>query len=312
MAQTYTLQVNGAAKSVSVEPDTPLLYILRNDLELNGPRFGCGLAQCGACTVLVDGKADALVRDAGCRRVGAKSITTLEGLGTRDKLHPLQKAFIEEQAAQCGYCTNGMIMAAKALLDKTPEADRRAGHARRWRRISAAAAPTTGSCAPCCARRRRRHDEHESIPVRRDFLKSAGAIVVGFSWGATGVLAQQAAAAPARQPQHQPHARRLDPHQRQRHRDRLHRQVRARPGHPDGARADRRPTSSTSPTSASRWSRPTRRARPTRADRRQPVGREQRHRAALRLRRGAPDPARRSPPRSSACRSRSSPCPTAR
>ncbi len=120
MSQSLTLQVNGAAKSVSVEPDTPLLYILRNDLELNGPRFGCGLSQCGACTVLVDGRPTRSCVTA-VSSLGTKSITTLEGLGSRDRMHPLQKAFIEEQAAQCGYCTNGMIMAAKALLDKTPK-----------------------------------------------------------------------------------------------------------------------------------------------------------------------------------------------
>ena len=120
MPQSFTLQVNGAARSVSVEPDTPLLYILRNDLELNGPRFGCGLSQCGACTVLVDGRPTRSCVTA-VSSLGAKRITTLEGLGTKDRLHPLQKAFIEEQAAQCGYCTNGMIMAAKALLDKSPK-----------------------------------------------------------------------------------------------------------------------------------------------------------------------------------------------
>ena len=120
MPQSFTLQVNGASRSVSVEPDTPLLYILRNDLELNGPRFGCGLSQCGACTVLVDGRVTRSCVTA-VSSLGAKSITTLEGLGSKDRLHPLQKAFIEEQAAQCGYCTNGMIMAAKALLDKTPK-----------------------------------------------------------------------------------------------------------------------------------------------------------------------------------------------
>jgi nicotinate dehydrogenase subunit A len=120
MPQNYSLRVNGAARTVSVEPDTPLLYILRNDLELNGPRFGCGLAQCGACTVLVDGRPTRSCVTA-VSALGAKSITTLEGLGSRDRLHPLQKAFIEEQAAQCGYCTNGMIMTAKALLDRTPK-----------------------------------------------------------------------------------------------------------------------------------------------------------------------------------------------
>jgi nicotinate dehydrogenase subunit A len=119
MPQNYALRVNGATKNVSVEPDTPLLYILRNDLELNGPRFGCGLSQCGACTVLVDGRPTRSCVTA-VSSLGAKSITTLEGLGSRERMHPLQKAFIEEQAAQCGYCANGMIMTAKALLDKTP------------------------------------------------------------------------------------------------------------------------------------------------------------------------------------------------
>ncbi|MGH8620523.1 MAG: (2Fe-2S)-binding protein, partial [Burkholderiales bacterium] len=116
----YTLHVNGAARSVSVEADTPLLYILRNDLELNGPRFGCGLSQCGACTVLVDGRPTRSCVTA-VSSLGTKRITTLEGLGSKDRLHPLQKAFIEEQAAQCGYCTSGMIMSAKALLDRTPK-----------------------------------------------------------------------------------------------------------------------------------------------------------------------------------------------
>ena len=120
MPQEFQLTVNGATRRANVEPDTPLLYILRNDLELNGPRFGCGLSQCGACTVLVDGRPTRSCVTA-VSTIGGKQITTLEGLGTRDRLHPLQKAFIEEQAAQCGYCTNGMIMTAKALLDKTPK-----------------------------------------------------------------------------------------------------------------------------------------------------------------------------------------------
>jgi len=118
MAQ-FTLRVNGETKTVSVEPDTPLLYVLRNDLELNGPKFGCGLAQCGACTVLLDGKpmrsCVLLVS------VAAKgNVTTIEGLGTPDQLHPLQAAFIAEQACQCGYCGNGMVMTSKALLDANP------------------------------------------------------------------------------------------------------------------------------------------------------------------------------------------------
>ena len=120
MAQNHTLRVNGASRTVNVEPDTPLLYILRNDLELNGPRFGCGLSQCGACTVLVDGRPTRACATA-VSSIGSKQVTTLEGLGTPLKLHPLQKAFIDEQAAQCGYCANGMIMTAKALLDKTPK-----------------------------------------------------------------------------------------------------------------------------------------------------------------------------------------------
>ena len=120
MPQEFQLTVNGATRRANVEPDTPLLYILRNDLELNGPRFGCGLSQCGACTVLVDGRPTRSCVTA-VSSLGAKRITTLEGLGSKDRLHPLQKAFIEEQAAQCGYCTNGMIMTAKALLDNTPK-----------------------------------------------------------------------------------------------------------------------------------------------------------------------------------------------
>ena len=119
MAQDYTLNVNGVARTISVEPGTPLLYVLRNDFELNAPRFGCGLSQCGACTVLVDGKATR-----SCvfptNAASGKSVTTLEGLGANGKLHALQRAFIAEQAAQCGYCSNGMIMTAKALLDRTP------------------------------------------------------------------------------------------------------------------------------------------------------------------------------------------------
>ncbi len=120
MAANHTLQVNGIARTVTVEPDAPLLYILRNDLELNGPHFGCGLSQCGACTVLVDGKPTRSCVTP-IAAVTGKAVTTLEGLGTREKPHPLQKAFIEEQAAQCGYCSNGMIMTAKALLDKNPK-----------------------------------------------------------------------------------------------------------------------------------------------------------------------------------------------
>jgi nicotinate dehydrogenase subunit A len=115
----FELNVNGKAATVTADdPQMPLLYALRNDLDLHGPRFGCGLGQCGACTVHVDGKA---VRS--CQtpigNVAGKRILTLEGLGTPAKPHPLQQAFIDEQAVQCGYCVNGMIMQAKALLDST-------------------------------------------------------------------------------------------------------------------------------------------------------------------------------------------------
>jgi nicotinate dehydrogenase subunit A len=114
-----SLKVNGVSRSVPAEPDTPLLYVLRNDLELNGAKFGCGLAQCGACTVLIDGKA---VRSCvtPISAVATNEITTIEGIGSLDKPHALQRAFIEEQAAQCGYCINGMIMSAKELLDRNP------------------------------------------------------------------------------------------------------------------------------------------------------------------------------------------------
>jgi len=112
-----TLTVNGRRRTVPAAPETPLLYILRNDLELNAAKFGCGLAQCGACTVLVDGKAVRSCVTPALAVVDTK-ITTLEGLGSTDRLHPLQKAFIAEQAAQCGYCIAGMLMSAKALLDE--------------------------------------------------------------------------------------------------------------------------------------------------------------------------------------------------
>jgi nicotinate dehydrogenase subunit A len=111
------LKVNGVSRSVSAEPDTPLLYVLRNDFELNGAKYGCGLAQCGACTVLIDGKATRSCVTP-ISTVEKSEITTLEGLGSLEKLHPLQRAFIDEQAAQCGYCANGMIMTAKELLDR--------------------------------------------------------------------------------------------------------------------------------------------------------------------------------------------------
>jgi len=116
---TVTLQVNGQGIEVTAMADTPLLLILRNDLQLNGPKYGCGLGECGACTVIIDGVA---ARSCVFPLAGAegREITTLEGLGTRAAPHLVQQAFIDEQAAQCGYCMNGMIMTAKALLDRIP------------------------------------------------------------------------------------------------------------------------------------------------------------------------------------------------
>ena len=114
-----SLRVNGKAHTVDVEPSTPLLYVLRNDLDLSGPKFGCGLGQCGACTVLIGGEA---VRS--CIRPASQAqnveITTLEGLASDGRLHPVQQAWIDEQVPACGFCQNGQILTAKALLDKTP------------------------------------------------------------------------------------------------------------------------------------------------------------------------------------------------
>src|SRR4026207_1588438 len=113
-----TLRVNGRAHTVNVEPSTPLLYILRNDLGLQGTRFGCGLGQCGACTVIINGTA---VRSCVTPTSSVKGeITTLEGLSKNGVLHPVQQAWIDEQVPQCGFCQNGQIMTAKAMLDKNP------------------------------------------------------------------------------------------------------------------------------------------------------------------------------------------------
>ena len=119
---TIALKVNGRTHTVDVDPATPLLYVLSDDLELRGPKFGCGLGQCGACTVIVKGEA---IRSCvtPVRTVAGSDIRTLDGLGTIERPHPLQKAFIDEQAAQCGFCLNGVIMTAKAFLDKNPKAN---------------------------------------------------------------------------------------------------------------------------------------------------------------------------------------------
>jgi aerobic-type carbon monoxide dehydrogenase small subunit (CoxS/CutS family) len=114
-----SLRVNGETREIDVDPSTPLLYVLRNDLGLRGPRFGCGLGQCGACTVIVDGVA---VRSCVTRASAVRGdITTLEGLSRNGRLDPLQQAWIDEQVPQCGYCQNGQIMAARALLDRNPD-----------------------------------------------------------------------------------------------------------------------------------------------------------------------------------------------
>ena len=113
------LVVNGQPREVAADPETPLLYVLRNDLGLTGTKFGCGLGQCGACTVLVGGQS---VRSCmlPVQAVAGQAVTTIEGLGSPERPHPLQAALIEEQAVQCGYCTPGIVMAAKAILDRTP------------------------------------------------------------------------------------------------------------------------------------------------------------------------------------------------
>jgi nicotinate dehydrogenase subunit A len=116
-----TLKVNGRSHTLDLDPATPLLYALSDDLELRGPKFGCGVGRCGACTAIVDGAA---VRSCvvPVSAAAGKEIITLEGLGTPEKPHPIQKAFMDEQAAQCGFCLSGVILTAKALLDKNPKA----------------------------------------------------------------------------------------------------------------------------------------------------------------------------------------------
>src|SRR5262245_43671798 len=116
-----TLKVNGRSHTVDVDPTTPLLYVLSDDLQLNGPKFGCGLGQCGCCTVIIKGSA---VRSCvtPVSSVNNADITTIEGIGTIEKPHPIQQVFINEQAMQCGFCVNGVIMTAKALLDRNPKA----------------------------------------------------------------------------------------------------------------------------------------------------------------------------------------------
>ena len=116
-----TLQVNGSTRSIEADPETPLLYVLRNELKLKGARYGCGEGLCGACMVIVDGKAVQSC-DVPVSAMAGKSITTIEGIGSPERPHVLQRAFIAHQAAQCGYCVSGIIMSAKALLDSKPQA----------------------------------------------------------------------------------------------------------------------------------------------------------------------------------------------
>jgi nicotinate dehydrogenase subunit A len=155
MSDTFRINVNGKAHTVAADGDTPLLYILRNDLSLNGPKFGCGLGQCGACTVILGGAATRSCITP-LSSVEDQPVVTLEGLGTIAQPHPLQKAFTTAQAAQCGYCTNGMIMTAKAFLDgnkqptrpeiieaMTPVLCRCGTHARILRAVELAAKGTT-------------------------------------------------------------------------------------------------------------------------------------------------------------------------
>jgi len=117
----FSLKVNGLVHAVDVDPQTPLLFVLSDDLELNGPKFGCGMAQCGACTVISNGRA---IRSCvtPVETVANSDITTLDGLGTPEQPHPIQQAFIDEQAAQCGFCLSGVILTAKAFLDENPRA----------------------------------------------------------------------------------------------------------------------------------------------------------------------------------------------
>ena len=177
---SYTLTVNGKARTVNADADTPLLYVLRDNLKLNGPKFGCGLAQCGACTVHVDGQATR-----SCvlpvSTLQGKKITTLEGLGSSAKPHPVQQAFIDEQAVQCGYCTNGMVMATAALLaaNKAPSeaqiTEALAGNLCRCgthQRIVRAVQRAAKLIA----------EERAMQTNRREFLKASGALVVTFSF----------------------------------------------------------------------------------------------------------------------------------
>ena len=178
-----TLKVNGRTHTLDLDPATPLLYALSDDLQLNGPKFGCGLGQCGACTVIVKGQA---VRSCvtTVKSVEGSDITTLEGLGTPEKPHPIQQAFINEQAAQCGFCLNGVIMTAKAFLDKNPKATET--------EIQQAMSGVLCRCFTNVRMLRAiaqygRGDGTMKLH-RRDFLKASGGLIVSFSLRAQGPL----------------------------------------------------------------------------------------------------------------------------
>ena len=238
-----TLTVNGQAHQVDVDPDTPLLYVLRNDLGLNGAKFGCGLGQCGACTVLRRRQAGLLLPHAG-RRAAASARCARSKASARRASPAAAAAFMAEQAAQCGYCIAGMIMRAQALLERNPRPTEDEIRAATWRPTSAAAAPTCASCARCAAPPRLmgggvRDVAEQSMSAdltRRARLLAPGALVVAFSrcraraqCGAgqpsgpklPGSLAKTAA------------ARRLDPHRRRRHASP------SSPARPSSARASR-------------------------------------------------------------------------
>ncbi len=183
---TFNLTVNGQARAVDVDADTPLLYVLRDNLELKGPRFGCGLAQCGACTVHVNGEA---IRSCVLPIADVKgAVTTLEGLGSSAKPSKLQQAFIDEQAAQCGYCINGMIMTSAALAGKEQEPERGRHPQRAGRQSLPLWHPQTHR-RRCEARGRGVREAamtiHQTSFDRRTFLKASGILAVGFSLSGT-------------------------------------------------------------------------------------------------------------------------------
>ena len=187
-----TLKVNGLTHQIDAEPDTPLLYVLRDDLKLNAAKFGCGLGQCGSCTVMVDGKA-VLSCVTPLVLLEGKQVTTLEGLGTISEPAPIQRAFMEEQAAQCGYCIAGMMMRAQALLQRNPKPT----DERDSRRVAAQSLPLRHPYADpargaprraadghrrCFAGQRREHAMNAPVILdRRRVLAGGGALIVSFS-----------------------------------------------------------------------------------------------------------------------------------